>query len=138
THILYFGFALTVLALGLLAGSHFPDGVEAQPVQGQPVVVAGPLAPSPLPTQPPKLRATLPGNSAVVFTADGKTMASVYMEWDSYASKSEVKLWDVATAKERQSFKIAGPGDSPYSAQFSIAITPDGKSLAAAYQWAGK
>jgi WD40 repeat protein len=137
-HFLYIGLALTVLALGLLAGSHLPAGIEAQPVQGQPVVVPGPLAPSPLPTQPPKLRATLPGNSAVVFTADGKTMASVFMEWDSYGSKCAVKLWDVATAKERQSFKIAGPGDSPYSAQFSIAITPDGKTLAAAYQWLGK
>jgi WD40 repeat protein len=138
THLLYIGLAVAVLVLGLLAGSHLPAGIEAQPVQGQPVDVAGPVAPSPLPTQPPKLRATLPGNTAVVFTADGKTLASVYMEWDSYGSKCAVKLWDVATAKERQSFKIAGPGDSPYSAQITIAITPDGTALAAAYQWLGK
>lgn len=138
THLLYICLALTVLVLGLLAGSHLPAGMETQPALGQPVVVPDPLAPSPLPTQPPKLRATLPGNNAVVFTADGKTLASVFMKWDTYASKCAVKLWDVATAKERQSFKIAGPGDSPYSSQFSIAITPDGKALAAAYQWLGK
>jgi WD40 repeat protein len=44
-------------------------------------------------------------------------------------------LCDVATAKERRSFQIAGPGDPYPLPSFSIALTPDGKTLIAAYQW---
>ncbi len=133
THVLYIGLALTVLVLGLLAGSQLSGGIEIQPAPGRPAVVPVPLAPSPLPTEPPTLRATLPGYGVVVFTADGMTLASGYMD----GAKGEVKFWDAATAKERRSFKITGQGEAPDSRPFSIALTPDGKTLAVAYQWSG-
>src|SRR5471030_2701080 len=133
THLLYLGLALAVLVLGLLAGSHLPARIETQTAQGQPAVVPGPLAPSPLPTQPPKLRATLPGNTAVVFTADSKTLASLYLVREGNGFKCEVKLWEVATAKERATFQL-GSAEVPCTWPTSLALTPDGKMVAVAYQ----
>jgi RNA polymerase sigma factor (sigma-70 family) len=69
-----------------------------------------------------RLKATLPGDDrgvfSVTFSPDGKTLASGH--------SGMVKLWDVATEKERKTWKIE---------QFIIALafSPDGKSLAAGY-----
>lgn len=55
--------------------------------------------------------------TALVFSPDGQTLASA-------ASDKTIRLWEVATGKERQSF----PADS--YAVGSLAFAPDGKSLA--------
>jgi WD40 repeat protein len=55
--------------------------------------------------------------TALVFSPDGKTLASA-------ASDKAIRLWEVATGKERQAF----PADS--FATGSLAFAPDGKSLA--------
>jgi dipeptidyl aminopeptidase/acylaminoacyl peptidase len=60
---------------------------------------------------------------AVAFSSDGKTLAAA---GGQPGLKGEVKVWDVATRKERLSFR--GHSDCIYAA----AISPDGKWLATA------
>jgi len=76
---------------------------------------------SPLSAQDPKLRATLKGTGAiyvVAFSLDGKTLASA-------SSDMTIKLWDVATGKERRSLGRNG-------VVRSVAFSPDGRTLALA------
>src|ERR1017187_6670653 len=68
---------------------------------------------------------------AVVFTADGKTLA-VAQNDDAgkdfnYRLDGTLKLWDVATGKERASFQLKTGMVS------SFAFTADGKTLATVY-----
>ena len=67
-------------------------------------------------------RATLRGHelpvSSVAFTGDGKLLASG-------SHDGTIKLWDVATAKQRLS--LDGHSGWPV---FSVAFSPDGKQLA--------
>jgi WD40 repeat protein len=69
----------------------------------------------------PQLTATLKGHEdfvwQVAWAPDGKTLATLS------SVKGEVKLWDVAERKELRTLK-SGLGDS-----YSLAITPDGKTL---------
>jgi WD40 repeat protein len=53
----------------------------------------------------------------VAYSPDGKTLASG--SWDD-----TIRVWDVATGKEKASFKGETNG-------FSVAFSPDGKTLAA-------
>ncbi len=57
---------------------------------------------------------------SVTFSADGKTLASV-------SNDQSVRLWDVATGKERAA--LAGHGVDPFAAAFR----PDGETLAVGY-----
>jgi WD40 repeat protein/tRNA A-37 threonylcarbamoyl transferase component Bud32 len=89
-----------------------------------------------------QLRAVLRGHSvavaAVAFAPDGKRLASggaqvVPSSFDPASrfggtGPGEVKLWDVATAKE------AGALAGPTAGVFCLAFAPDGKTLAAACQ----
>jgi WD40 repeat protein len=65
---------------------------------------------------------------AVAFSNDGRTLAAA-SSWSRYTprawiSSGEVKLWDVATGRERIKF----PGD--FGRVFGLAISPDEKALA--------
>src|SRR5450755_3292857 len=75
---------------------------------------------SPLAAQEPKLRDTLKGHTegvySVAFSPDGKTLAS--------GSHPDIKLWDVATRKEKAALK--GHTDNARS----VAFSSDGKTLA--------
>ena len=65
-------------------------------------------------------RATLTGHDSsvmqVVFSPDGKTLASS-------SADAQVRLWDVATAREKNRL------DRVYVTTFPIAFTPDGGSV---------
>jgi WD40 repeat protein len=79
------------------------------------------VATSPLSAHRPTLQATLEGHTdfvrSVAYSPDGKTPAS--------GSKDEtIKLWDVATGKERATL---GGDKGPVE---SVAYSPDGKTLA--------
>src|ERR1017187_10542820 len=68
---------------------------------------------------------------AVVFTADGKTLA-VAQNDDAgkdfnYRLDGTLKLWDVATGKERASFQLKT------GLVMSFAFSADGKTLATVY-----
>jgi WD40 repeat protein len=78
-----------------------------------------------------KLEATLEGHSAQVlavsFSPDGKTLASVSGRWgdgNRAPGPGEIKLWDVASQKEIA--QLTGHTDRV----FSVAFSPDGKTLA--------
>src|SRR6266481_5755948 len=68
-----------------------------------------------------QLTATLKGHEdsvwQVAWAPDGKTLATLC------SVKGEVKLWDVAERKERATL------GSDLGASYSLAFTPDGKSL---------
>src|ERR1043165_2707868 len=70
----------------------------------------------------PTVRTTLTGHTKTVrslsFSSDGKTLASA-------SSDTTVKLWDVATSKER-----AALINTHTNTLFSVAFSPDGKTLA--------
>src|SRR5437867_4212543 len=72
-------------------------------------------------TPTPQLIATLKGHedyiSQVAWSPDGKTLVSLS------SIKGEVKLWDVASRKERAILRC-DLGDS-----YGLAFTPDGKTL---------
>jgi WD40 repeat protein len=57
--------------------------------------------------------------SSLTFTCDGKTLVSG-------GADGKVKLWDVATGEEKATFKV------PRGSVMAVAISPDGKTLAAA------
>jgi len=81
----------------------------------------GLLPVSPLSAQEPKLRGTLQGHTAtvtsVVFSADGKTLASA-------SHDGTLRLWDVTAGKERTAL-------GAYTGCVGcVAISPDGKTLA--------
>src|SRR5437868_12892106 len=63
----------------------------------------------------------------VAFSPDGKTLASIGGDVEPGKYEVAVKLWDVATGKER----VLGKGQ-PIRA-FSLAFSPDGKTLATSY-----
>ncbi len=73
-----------------------------------------------------KMRATLRGQAgshgSVVFSPDGKILASASAFWEQL-KPSEVKLWDVTTGRELGT--LPGPA-------FFVAFSPDGKTLASA------
>jgi WD40 repeat protein len=81
-----------------------------------------------------KERAGLPGHEQEVlclaFSADGKFLASggTYADKVRWVSVGEVKVWDVATGKERLRLEMPGSWVS------AVAFSPDGKYLAAAGQ----
>jgi WD40 repeat protein len=76
---------------------------------------------SPLLAQEPKLRATLKGHTAgvwsVAYSPDGKTLASG-------SGDSTIKLWDRAGGKEKATLK------GHKGSVRSVAFSPDGKTLA--------
>lgn len=146
THVLPLGLALAVGILGTLVGSNLlaPAGVAVQPQAGKDGIVA-PVPPEPaqdIRSHDPKLRHTLQGpivtdgshpdavtglirsmaNFSLTFTVDGKTLVGAR----NFADKAGVvKLWDVATGKERASFQ-------PHGGFLWFALTADGKTLAVA------
>jgi WD40 repeat protein len=65
--------------------------------------------------------------TSLAFSPDGKTLASDGAYLDEYnTGQREIKLWDVASGKERFSFSIMGhPGGVSL-----VAFSPDGKTLA--------
>src|SRR5437588_2638540 len=63
----------------------------------------------------------------VAFSPDGKTLASIGGDVEPGKYEVAVKLWDVATGKER----VLGKGQ-PIRA-FSLAFSPDGKTLTTSY-----
>jgi len=95
------------------------------------VACLGLLPVSSLSAQEPKLRATLQGHTqsvvSVAFSTDGKTLASV---------NGDVKLWDLATNKERATLQGHTEEDretsEPAYGVKSVAFSPDGKTLASA------
>jgi WD40 repeat protein len=87
-----------------------------------------------------KEKATLPGHANSItwvgFAPDGKTLASAscgtYERVEGVAQKplpGEIKLWDVATAKERATLRIRTITPLQF---FSLAFTADGKTLISA------
>src|SRR5262249_12861600 len=86
------------------------------------VAFVGLVASSPLSAQQPKLRAILEGHKgyveSVVFSSDGKLLASG-------SADDTVKLWDVATGKEKTTLMTHSP-------LLSVAFGGDGKLLASA------
>ena len=78
-----------------------------------------------------KKRASMPGHRhgdlSVGFTPDGKTLVSA--GWDENG-KPHLKLWDMATAKERAT--IAIPGGYTWFPFFPLAFTADSNTLTSA------
>jgi RNA polymerase sigma factor (sigma-70 family) len=83
-----------------------------------------------------KQKATLPGHANSItwvgFAPDGKTLASA--SCGSYDQKQkplpgEIKLWDIATAKERATLPIRTPTPLQF---FDLAFSADGKTLISA------
>jgi RNA polymerase sigma factor (sigma-70 family) len=76
-----------------------------------------------------KVKARLHGHkepiSGVAFSPDGRLLASGSLNMTKQVG--EVKVWDVASGKERAAFKLGEAG----GAVWSIAFSPDGKLLAA-------
>ena len=119
--------ALAVTARG--SGSIFlhdsTDGTEFREIRAH--QVRDPLRPAKFWLTPEEAREMEPGQvldvlgqkriTALAFALDGKTLASA-------ASDKAIRLWDVATLKERQALSA----DS--FATGSLAFAPDGKSLA--------
>jgi WD40 repeat protein len=79
---------------------------------------------------PGKTLHTLKGHTVainrLVFTPDGKTLASATGDWVRDSAPGEMKLWDVATGKERAPVK----GHAGFV--MSLAFSPDGQTLASA------
>jgi WD40 repeat protein len=77
-----------------------------------------------------KVRATLSEHRGevhcLVYSADGKTLvaSSTRYEGNNFRWKGDVKLWDVAGAKERVALK------GPFGRVLDAALSPDGKTLA--------
>ncbi len=73
---------------------------------------------------------TLKGNpfsvTALAFSPDGKTLATATGSWLPDGAPGEIKLWDVATARERATL-----GRLPQSV-LALAFSPDGRTLASA------
>ncbi|MDB5311767.1 MAG: hypothetical protein JWO38_5969 [Gemmataceae bacterium] len=104
---------LRVLAVGVLAG----------------LCVAGPRPGDA--SAADKEQAALTGHTgdvySVAFSPDGKTLASA--GWDR-----RIKLWDVATGKDRESFEVPNLPKFSTVAVYAVAYSPDGKMLAAGSQ----
>ena len=61
------------------------------------------------------------GVVSVAYSPDSKTLASGSLD-------ETIKLWDVATGKERAT--VMGHTDAVYANVYSVAYSPDGKTLA--------
>jgi WD40 repeat protein len=93
------------------------------------VTLFGLLAMGPaLPAQGLTERATLkcPRTAYVAFSPDGKTLASGCMGFDSRSREGDLRLWDVATGRERLALRCHN------YAVARVAFSPDGRMLATA------
>src|SRR5437660_205402 len=64
--------------------------------------------------------------TALAFSPDGKTLASATGSWLPDGAPGEIKLWDVASGKERV------PLAKLPTTVLALAFSPDGKTLASA------
>jgi WD40 repeat protein len=60
----------------------------------------------------------------VAFSPDGKTLASASGEWSGGIGSGGLKLWDLATGRERAALDVGG------NDVFSVTFAPDGRTLA--------
>jgi WD40 repeat protein len=107
---------------GVISGIAFsPEGGELALACRDGTIVVCPL-------KPRGIRTVIQGHSgriwSVAISPDGKTLASAAGEWSGSNRGGGLKLWDLASGRERAGLSAAGDDI------FSVAFSPDGKTLA--------